>query len=157
MVEYQKSPGKQGFMVLRINRVAVDWLRKHIMGPDMLYARYQHEKNGTACPNEACGVKPVATPGYHANTPNPAVTPSRTMPAQAESRNTPSLSEGRTTSALSGGHTTPASSTLRSAPARLSAADEEVLRRVPARALADELVRRSTASGGAVSIGNARP
>lgn len=46
MEEYNKKTGQRGLMTLRINRIAVDWLKKHISGPDTAFAKFYLAKQG---------------------------------------------------------------------------------------------------------------
>ena len=44
--EFHKSSEKQGLMILKVNRIAVDWLKKHILGPDMAFAQFLKKREG---------------------------------------------------------------------------------------------------------------
>ena len=103
--EYNNQAGRQGLMTLRINRVALDWLRKHIMGPDMMFAKFYLAKHGRA------GAVPDR-PALPLGLPAPYPVMPRKEPA-------PEL------------------------PVARAPFTEEMLRSVPAQALANELVRRS--------------
>lgn len=115
MDEYRKKPESQGLMTLRINRIATDWLKKHISGPDAQFAKYYHERNANIMQPPA-GTKPETS---------------------ALSTDAPRIPRPVATSTASAG-SMPLSSGKNVCPT-----DDEVLRRVSAQALAEELVRRA--------------
>ena len=108
--EYNRKPESQGLMTLRINRIAQDWLKTHILGPDTDFAEYYKE--------------------YQKNSGRPQATaPASSAAPRTDTRLDRPASFGDT-GRLTGGQ-----------PQRLS--DAEMLKRIPSRKLADELVRRT--------------
>ena len=85
MEEYNKKTGQQGLMTLRINRIAVDWLKKHISGPDTEFAKFYLAKQGKP---------PVKDDGKTWKAAVPAARPlERTAPATDSGKNIPTDAE----------------------------------------------------------------
>ncbi len=48
--ELKATAGKEGLMTMKINRVAVEWLKNHIYGPDKQFALFYHSLPGHEMP-----------------------------------------------------------------------------------------------------------
>ncbi len=122
--DFAKSPGKAGIMSLRISRTAVEWLKNHIYGPDRMFAKYYFSLPGHVQPKEA-------NLGPNTGAPRAAASPSGTHPESAETAKPRTLSRFSASSPESAGAE------------NVCEADWEVIKRLPARVLANELARRA--------------